>query len=59
MIRIYNIWGENVEELVNKEMTAGKNSIVFDGSHLTSGIYILTIFLDGNKKVTLQSKNYC
>lgn len=50
VMKVYNILGENVAELVNKEMEPGKYLVAFDGSRLASGIYILTISLDGSKK---------
>lgn len=38
-INIYNILGQKVAELLNKELTAGYHSVVWDASKLSSGIY--------------------
>ncbi|MDH7605986.1 MAG: T9SS type A sorting domain-containing protein, partial [Melioribacter sp.] len=50
IIRVYNILGEIVNELINKEMNAGNHSIIFNGSNLSSGIYILVISFEGGRK---------
>jgi Secretion system C-terminal sorting domain len=43
-LRIYNALGEETALLVNNEYrTAGSYSVVFDGSHLASGIYFYSI----------------
>jgi len=39
-LRVYNIIGEEIAELINKEIAAGKHQIKFDAGELTSGIYI-------------------
>lgn len=49
-IKVYNILGEMVSELINDEIRAGKYSIKFNGAQLASGIYILTVSLEGKKK---------
>ena len=38
-LRVYNILGEMVDELVNGHMDAGAKRITFDASNLSSGIY--------------------
>jgi hypothetical protein len=38
-IKIYDILGKEVGELVNKEFSAGIYSVDFDASKLSSGIY--------------------
>ncbi len=38
-LNVYNIIGEKVAELVNREMSAGYHSISFDASSLGSGVY--------------------
>ncbi len=39
-LKIYNTLGEEVATLINKEMGAGFQSINFDASNFTSGVYI-------------------
>ncbi len=39
-LTLYNILGQEVKELINKEMLAGKYEVPFDGSNLASGVYI-------------------
>ncbi|MBI1937532.1 MAG: T9SS type A sorting domain-containing protein [Ignavibacteriales bacterium] len=61
-LKIYDILGREVAALVNKEQSAGNYEVEFDGSKLSSGIYIYTIrvyslgragnFVD-NKKMAL------
>ncbi len=42
-IRIYNLLGQLVAEPVNKEHEAGNYNLLFDASHLSSGVYFYTI----------------
>ncbi|MBM4171298.1 MAG: T9SS type A sorting domain-containing protein, partial [Ignavibacteria bacterium] len=42
-IKVYDILGKEVATLVNENKQAGYHKIDFDGSKLTSGIYIYTI----------------
>ncbi len=37
---VYNITGQKVTTLVDKHITAGKHSVVFDGSDFGSGVYL-------------------
>ncbi|PIQ09189.1 MAG: hypothetical protein COW71_07820 [Ignavibacteriales bacterium CG18_big_fil_WC_8_21_14_2_50_31_20] len=39
-ISVYNMLGQKVASLVNKNISAGNHSVVFDASNLTSGIYL-------------------
>lgn len=39
-LTVYNTLGQEVTTLVNRKMTAGIYQVTFDGSHLSSGIYI-------------------
>lgn len=42
-LKVYNILGEEVANVVNQVMPAGYHTVVFDGSKLASGIYIYRI----------------
>ncbi len=42
-IKVYNTLGEEVAVLVNEEKQTGSYKIKFDGSNLTSGVYIYTM----------------
>ena len=42
-ITIYNLRGEKIKTLVNKNKIAGNYSIVFDGNNFSSGIYFYRI----------------
>ncbi len=42
-LKVYNLLGEEVGELAGKEFFAGVHSVIFDASHLTSGIYLYTL----------------
>jgi len=39
-LRVYNILGQKVAELLNKKMAAGRHQIKFNASNLASGVYI-------------------
>jgi photosystem II stability/assembly factor-like uncharacterized protein len=55
-LTVYNITGQKVVTLANREMNAGANKVVWDATHLASGIYFYRIasgdFVD-IKKMTL------
>jgi hypothetical protein len=42
-LKVYNILGEEVANLVNKDMPAGFNTVIFDASRLGTGMYIYRI----------------
>ncbi|MCK9282422.1 MAG: YCF48-related protein, partial [Melioribacteraceae bacterium] len=42
-LSIFNILGEKVTDLINKELEAGYHEIKWDASYLSSGMYIYTI----------------
>jgi hypothetical protein len=42
-VKIYDILGREVKQLVNEVQPAGYYDIRFDGSHLSSGVYFYRI----------------
>jgi len=42
-IKIFNTFGQQIEELVNGRQIAGAHSVVFNGANLSSGIYYCVI----------------
>lgn len=50
-LRIYDITGKEVKTLVNDFQQAGKYSVSFDGSSLSSGIYYLKIESNGYSEI--------
>jgi len=42
-LKVYNLLGEEVTTLINKEMTSGSYEVDFNGTNLSSGIYLYTI----------------
>ncbi|MGE5352175.1 MAG: right-handed parallel beta-helix repeat-containing protein [Acidobacteriota bacterium] len=57
-LKVFDMLGREVALLVNKEQRAGNYTVHFDGSFLTSGIYIYTIrsgnFTDSKKLMILK-----
>lgn len=51
---VYNVLGEEVAQLVNKELNAGYHEFNFDAANLPSGIYIYK--LQANEKYTSTQK---
>ena len=43
LIKVYDVLGKEVAEIVNEFKAAGKHSIQFDGSNLSSGVYFYSI----------------
>ena len=56
-LSIYNVLGEKVKELVNDVLPSGSHEVKFDGSELSSGIYIYRLDVkeeySENKKMSL------
>jgi hypothetical protein len=49
-LRVYNILGKEIKELVSSRQEAGDYRILFDGSNLPTGIYLCSLHIDGNPK---------
>ncbi len=58
VLKVFNSIGEEVAELVNKEMNAGNYSVKFDATNLSSGIYFYRIsagnFVKTNKMLLIR-----
>ena len=55
-LKIYNVIGEQVAELLNEVRNAGSYSVTFNGTGLPSGIYVYSLKTENlviNKKMTL------
>jgi len=57
-LSVYDITGQKVATLVDRHMSAGKHSVVFDGSDLGSGVYIYKLqagnFIKHNKMLLVR-----
>jgi len=57
-LTVYNVLGEKVAELVNKELTKGEYSVEFNGASLASGLYFYKLqsndFIKVNKMMLLK-----
>lgn len=49
-LNIYNLLGENISKLVDLEQQAGNYTCTFNGSKLSSGVYIMVLDLEGKSK---------
>lgn len=50
-LKIYNLIGQEVAVLVNEQQAAGNHEVKFNGSSLSSGIYLYKLESGGNKSV--------
>ena len=46
-VKIFDVLGEEVASLVNAEQSAGLHSVIFNGSHLASGVYLYRVDFQG------------
>jgi len=57
-LKVFNILGEEVAELVNEKQTSGSYSVFFDASELSSGIYFYTLkaanFVETKKMILIK-----
>ena len=57
-LKVYDVLGNEIATLVNEEKAAGSYEIGFDGSELTSGIYLYKLqagsFVETKKMVLMQ-----
>ncbi|MBU0984856.1 MAG: T9SS type A sorting domain-containing protein, partial [candidate division Zixibacteria bacterium] len=42
-LEVFNVLGQKVEQLLDRDMPAGVHRVAFDGSHLASGVYFYRI----------------
>lgn len=42
-LHVYNLLGQRVETLVSDQLSAGFHNVVFDASHVSSGVYFYTL----------------
>jgi hypothetical protein len=45
-LKVYNVLGNEIKTLLNKEMSAGNYEVTFDGSEFSSGIYFVRLEQD-------------
>jgi hypothetical protein len=53
-IKIYNVCGEFVQELVNKKMESGEHTLDFNAAYISTGIY----FCQFKARSLINSKQY-
>lgn len=51
VLKIYNILGQEVKTLVNEEQIPGTYQVIFDASHLASGVYFYRLQVGDNVEV--------
>jgi hypothetical protein len=57
-VKIYDITGRLVAILIDKETTAGFYSLKFDGSNLTSGVYLYRMTAENGNSVYSETKRF-
>jgi hypothetical protein len=57
-LKVYNLLGQEVAVLAEKEFSAGLHSVTFEASHLVNGMYFYTLrtgdFADTKKMFTIR-----
>ncbi len=51
ILKVYNILGEEVAELINNNLIAGEYNVTFNGRNLNSGVYFYELRMNGYKLV--------
>jgi xylan 1,4-beta-xylosidase len=46
-LKVYNLLGEEIDELAGREFFTGMHSVIFNASHVASGIYFYTLRVKG------------
>jgi len=59
-LKVYNILGKEIANLVNEEKPPGEHKVVFDASGLSSGVYFYTLYAANSENGTdfLQTKKF-
>ena len=56
-ISVYNLKGQLIETIVNKNVVPGSYSFIWNASALTSGLYFMSVNYDG-KTLPFKSKKF-
>jgi photosystem II stability/assembly factor-like uncharacterized protein len=48
-IKVYDISGKLIKSLLNQNLYSGEHKVSFNAIDLTSGVYLYTLFVDGNR----------
>ena len=56
-LKIFDVLGQQITELINKDMEAGYHEVSFDGSMLSSGVYIYKLEAVGSNGITNSAVN--
>ncbi|MBD3234220.1 MAG: T9SS type A sorting domain-containing protein [candidate division Zixibacteria bacterium] len=51
-IKVYNLLGQEIAELVDEKLTAGEYSVDFNGDNLSSGVYFYNLKFGDNKAIS-------
>ncbi|MBD3234219.1 MAG: T9SS type A sorting domain-containing protein, partial [candidate division Zixibacteria bacterium] len=51
-IKVYNLLGQEVAELVDEKLPAGEYCVDFNGDNLSSGIYFYNLKFGDNKTIS-------
>ena len=58
-VKVYDLLGREVRQLVNENMNAGSFMIDFNGSDLASGVYFVRLTADGIKGMRFADTKKC